>query len=97
LARAVQPGSSQTTTYGYDTEGRVVQELAPLPPGVSSCTTWQAGCKALQLAYNASGHLTAVTFRTTTAAGVELKGPGMSPIARAERCSRCWDTCVTVT
>jgi RHS repeat-associated protein len=73
VARAVQPGSSQTTTYGYDTEGRVVQELAPLPAGVSSCTTWQAGCKALQLAYNASGHLSAVTFRTTTAAGVELK------------------------
>jgi RHS repeat-associated protein len=73
VARVVQPGSNQTTTYSYDTEGRVVQELAPLPPGVSSCTTWQAGCKALQLAYNSAGHLTAVTFRTTTAAGAELK------------------------
>jgi RHS repeat-associated protein len=46
--------------------------LAPIPPGVANCTTWQAGCKALQFAYNSAGHLTAVTFRTTNASG-ELK------------------------
>jgi RHS repeat-associated protein len=73
VGRVVQPGSGQTTTYSYDTTGRIVQMLAPLPPGVTSCTTWQAGCKALNLAFNTAGHVTAVTFRTTTPAGADLK------------------------
>ncbi|MBM7790345.1 RHS repeat domain-containing protein [Tenggerimyces flavus] len=73
IARVIQPGSNQNTTYTYDAEGRATQMLAPLPPGVSSCTTWIAGCKALQFGYDPSGHLTAVTFRTTTAAGTDLK------------------------
>ncbi|GAA4470888.1 hypothetical protein GCM10023170_088430 [Phytohabitans houttuyneae] len=73
VARVSQPGSNQNTTYGHDAEGRLTQVLAPLPPGVSSCTTWQAGCKALQFVYNSGGQLTAVTFRTTYSTGTELK------------------------
>ncbi|MBM7784891.1 RHS repeat-associated core domain-containing protein [Tenggerimyces flavus] len=73
IARVIQPGSNQNTTYTYDAEGRATQMLAPLPPGVASCTTWVAGCKALQFGYDPAGHLTAVTFRTTTATGAELK------------------------
>jgi RHS repeat-associated protein len=73
IARVIQPGSNQNTSYTYDAEGRATQMLAPLPPGVSSCTTWVAGCKALQFGYDTAGHVAAVTFRTTTATGAELK------------------------
>ncbi|WP_385929145.1 hypothetical protein [Tenggerimyces flavus] len=73
IARVIQPGSNQSTTYTYDAEGRATQMLAPLPPGVVLCTTWVAGCKALQFGYDPAGHLTAVSFRTTIATGAELK------------------------
>ncbi len=73
VGKVVQPGSNQNTTYTYNADGRISQMLAPLPPGVASCTTWVAGCKALTFTYNPAGHVTAVTFRTTTATGTELK------------------------
>ncbi|MBM7790363.1 RHS repeat domain-containing protein [Tenggerimyces flavus] len=73
VLKVIQPGSNQNTSYTYDAEGRTSQMLAPLPPGVASCTTWVAGCKSLQFGYDPAGRLAAVTFRTTTAAGAELK------------------------
>ncbi|HET9654413.1 MAG TPA: DUF6531 domain-containing protein, partial [Kineosporiaceae bacterium] len=82
VSAVTQPGNAQTTTYTYDTSGRVTQILAPVPAG-STCTgatvgsgTWTGGCKALNLTYGtsgtANGRLTAVTLRTTSTAGAEL-------------------------
>ncbi|HET9657433.1 MAG TPA: discoidin domain-containing protein, partial [Kineosporiaceae bacterium] len=82
VSAVTQPGNAQTTTYTYDTSGRVTQILAPVP-AESTCTgatvgsgQWSGGCKALNLTYGtsgtANGRLTAVTLRTTSTAGTEL-------------------------
>jgi hypothetical protein len=72
-ARRAISSSGTAITYSDDSEGRISQMLAPLPSGVSNCTTWVAGCKALQFGYDTAGHVTAVTFRTTTSTGSELR------------------------
>jgi RHS repeat-associated protein len=66
VVRITQPGSSQITTYSYDTSGRVTQVLAPQPTG-KTCTnsSWYAGCRALLFAYDTTGRLTTVTYKTT--------------------------------
>lgn len=54
LCGVIQPGSSKTTTYAFDATGHVTSELAPLPDGVSSCTTMVKGCRRLSLFYATS-------------------------------------------
>ena len=68
VSSVTQPGSAQTTSYTY-VAGRLTQVLAPVPSAgsctnSSSATTWQPGCRALQLTYNSIGYVTAVTFAT---------------------------------
>ncbi|GAA2501588.1 hypothetical protein GCM10009858_44720 [Terrabacter carboxydivorans] len=68
VSTVTQPGSNQTSTYSYDTNGYPTRMLAPTPAG-STCATWVPGCRSLELAYNASHRLTDVTYKTVDAAG----------------------------
>ena len=65
-----EPGSAQTTSFTYVAPGQVSQILAPVPAGSTctnstSSTTWVGGCRALQLTYDPSKHLSVVTLATT--------------------------------
>ena len=51
--------SAATTTYSYDTSGRVTQILAPIPAGISCTPTLGAGCRAML--FNYASTTTAVT------------------------------------
>jgi RHS repeat-associated protein len=48
----LQAGATSSETYATDSLGRVTQILAPQPAGVSCTPTLQAGCSALQIAYD---------------------------------------------
>lgn len=67
----VQPGSADTTSYSYDSAGRPTQVLAPLPTATTLCTTssWQPGCRALQLNW---------TGTTVSSAAIRVYDPATS-------------------
>ncbi|WP_188898507.1 RHS repeat-associated core domain-containing protein [Microlunatus endophyticus] len=48
-----EPATSSTTTYNYDSVGRVTAIIAALPDGVTSCVpgTPSAGCRVLRISY----------------------------------------------
>ena len=58
-----QPGDASATSYSYDTSGRVIRILAPVPAGVTcpDSGTLPAGCRALQLDYAPTTTATATT------------------------------------
>lgn len=69
VSSVAQPGNAQTTSYTY-AAGKPTRVLAPVSSGATctssaSVSTWTPGCRALQLAYDTGGHVTAVTFATT--------------------------------
>ncbi|WP_304438438.1 RHS repeat protein [Frankia sp. R43] len=59
--RVEEPGSSTTSTFTTDAQGRVTRILAPVPEGVDCSGTLGAGCRALTLTY--------ATTTTATGAG----------------------------
>jgi RHS repeat-associated protein len=55
VASVVEPGSSISTTYAFDADGRVTQVVGPAPPGVTcSIPLTTAGCRTLTLTYTAT-------------------------------------------
>lgn len=49
-----EPGSASSTTYAYDSAGRVTRILAPVPAGVSCSSAMNTGCRGLDIAYATS-------------------------------------------
>ena len=90
VGTVTQPGSNQTSTYTYDASGYPQEMLAPTPAG-STCTTWVAGCRALDFGYNGSHQLTSVTFKTTDAAGTSLSVIVACYSYAAGRLASTWD------
>lgn len=56
-----ESGSASSTTYSYDSAGRVTRILAPVPSGVNCSSTMNPGCRALDIAYATSTTATGTT------------------------------------
>ena len=89
-----QPGQSQSTSYTYDSAGNPTQILAPLPTPTTVCSSsrWDAGCRALQLAYT-YGRVAAVTLKTYDPALPGVRSVLMScyTYASTGRLAQQWD------
>jgi RHS repeat-associated protein len=51
VSKIDEAGADDTTTYSYDSAGRVTRMLAPVPHGVDCSSGLLAGCKALEVSY----------------------------------------------
>jgi RHS repeat-associated protein len=83
------PGSNQTTTYSYNAAGYPTRMLAPTP--AAGCGTWVPGCRALELGYDASNHLSDVTLHTTDAAGTSVSVKVACYTYTGGRLTSAWD------
>jgi YD repeat-containing protein len=73
-SQVLRPGTSRSFGYAYAASGQLKLMLAPDPatpagtPNTTACpypasvSTWAQGCRGLQFAYDAAGHLTEVDF-----------------------------------
>lgn len=64
-----QPGSATTTTFTYDSQGRILRVVAPNPTGAACTdTSWPTGCRGLVFGYdNATpSRLATISLKTNT-------------------------------
>ncbi|MDP9183752.1 MAG: DNRLRE domain-containing protein, partial [Actinomycetota bacterium] len=61
----VEPGDAHTTSYSYDADGRAIQILGPIPPGVTCASPLTTvGCRTLTLTYAPSTTATGTSSAT---------------------------------